>query len=130
MTADPHLTQAIDLEFISGVRAPLALPPACGKANCYVFSIEYSGHAQFWQLMTQLLQAAGHSPCSVHDALSSQGADLAEVKRQLVSIANSTPSLGDQPPRHEQLDEKTLTELEKRLTGVRAPLGYASLAGS
>ena len=43
--------------------------------------MEHSGHAQFWQLMTQLLQAAGHSPCSVHDALRSQGADLAEVTR-------------------------------------------------
>src|ERR1700728_2558936 len=45
---------------------PVERPPEPrGSASFYVFSMEHSGHAQFWQLLTRLMAAAERPLCAV-----------------------------------------------------------------
>ncbi|MGP0076810.1 MAG: hypothetical protein ACLPWF_33265 [Bryobacteraceae bacterium] len=71
----------VELELVSGSPVRLTLPEAGNFEGFYVFSMEYSGSAQFWWLLERLMTAAGRPLYAVHERLRDLGLKRQEIQR-------------------------------------------------
>jgi len=73
------MNQALELELRQGGVTSLTLPDPGQISSFYVMSMEYSGNIQFWQLLADLMAAAGQTVFRFHDSLRQKGLHLGDL---------------------------------------------------
>jgi hypothetical protein len=84
----------MQLELESGGHAIVDLPAPGDFSSFYVFSMEYSGNVRFWQVLSELMSAAGRPLFALHEALRSQSVHLGKLARSAIEEVLAARGLG------------------------------------
>jgi hypothetical protein len=88
------MSQELELELEAGGSARITLPEPGQFPSFYVLSLEFSGSAQFWNLLDRLMSAAGYPVCDFFTTLGKRGLSPREVQRAALRRLMDRPGYG------------------------------------